>query len=116
MAKDYLIDRDLLHTLVTRSDDVAMHAIGRALVHLFNRQTNFEQANNETNVLNEMGFTGADGRSGCLTAKYYLKHGVLLDWQIGLWTKIGRSGYARIAKYWKQINEEAEKKVAIKNH
>ena len=89
-----------------------MHAIGRALVHLFNRQTNTEQARNDTEVWNEMGFTGADGRAGCITAKYYIKHGELLDWQIERWTKLGRSGYARIAKYWKQINEEAEKKGA----
>lgn len=112
MAKEHLVTRDSLHELVTRGDVVAMHAIGRALVHLFNRQTEAEQRVNDTHIWNEMGFTGADGRAGCITAKYYLKHGALLDWQVERWTKLGRSGYARIAKYWKQINEEAEKKAA----
>ena len=116
MAKNFLVDRNSLHSIVTRGDVVSMHAIGRALVHLFNRQTRTEQARNDTEVWNEIGFTGADGRSGCITAKYYIKHGSLLDWQIDMWTKTGRSGYARIAKYWKQINEEAEKKAAIKNY
>lgn len=113
MAEKYLVTRDSLHNLVTSGGPVAMHAVGRALVHLFRRQTETEQRRNNTEVWNEVGFTGADGRSGSITAKYYMKYGVLQDWQIKQWIKPNRNGYARIAKYWKQINEEAKKKAAI---
>ena len=109
---DHIVTRESLHNLVTRGDDVAMHAIGRALVHLFRRQTEVEQESNETNVNNSVGFTGMDGRSGCITAKYYLKHRKLLDWQVERWTRLNAKGCARLAKYWKQIDEEAQKRVS----
>jgi hypothetical protein len=107
---DHIVTRESLEALVTRGDNTAMHAIGRALVHLLNRQTREEQACNTTNVSNNMGFTGADAHSGCISAKYYLKHGKLLDWQIERWLKPGSRGFARITKYWKQLDEEAKAK------
>ena len=110
MAK-YIVTRESLSNLVLRGDTVSMHAIGRALVHLFNRQTDAEQATNDTRVWNEMGFTGADAYSGSLSAKFYLKHHRLEDWQIERWTKLNVRGVPRIAKYWKQLDEEAKKKV-----
>lgn len=107
-----IITKDSLTELVTRGDQVAMHAIGRALVHLLRRQTEAEQRSNTTMIYNNIGFTGADARSGSITAKYYIKHQRLEDWQIERWLKPGKSGYPRIAKYWRQINDEAEKKAA----
>lgn len=103
----HIVTRDSLQELVTRNDQVAMHAIGRALVHLFNRQTQAEQRENTTNIYNSVGFTGADGRVGCITAKYYIKHRRLEDWQMARWLKTNSKGYARITKYWRQIDEEA---------
>lgn len=86
--------------------------VGRALVALFNRQTASEQSNNSTAEYNNIGFSGADGRSGTLTAKYFMKHGKLLDWQIDRWLKPQRNGFARICKYTKQLNEIAQLKQA----
>lgn len=106
MKKQSLVTRDSMQALVdnpaTRSA-----AIGRALVVLFNRQTVYEKTNNTTQVHNAIGFTGADGRSGVLSAKSYLKNGGLMDWQIERWARKGKSGYSRITKYWAQLNEEA---------
>ena len=109
MAKTkYLVTREAFIDLLNGPNQVAV--IGRALVHLFNRQTEAEQQANDTRVLNDMGFTGADGYSGCLSAKFFLKHGRLEQWQIDRWMKPNKNGVPRIAKYWKQMDEEAKKK------
>jgi hypothetical protein len=108
----HVVTKESFTALVTRGDAVAMHAIGKALVHLLRRQTDDEQRNNDVKYHNEMGFTPADGRSGCIGAKYYIKHGCLQDWQINMWLKPNKKGTPRIAKYWKQMDEEAKKKQA----
>ena len=107
-----IVTRENLQALVSRDDGVAIHAVGRALVRIFERQTDEEQNTNETHVNNAMGFTGSDARSGCITAKYYIKHNTLLDWQMDRWLKPGSKGYARIVKYWKQLNEVANEKIS----
>jgi hypothetical protein len=84
--------------------------VGRALVALMQRQTEVERKGNATEVENGIGFSGADARAGTLGAKSFLKNKTLLDWQVAQWTKKGKTGYARICKYWKQLNEIAEAK------
>lgn len=87
--------------------------VGRALVVLFDRQTAGEKVTNATNMDNGIGFTGADGRSGALTAKSFLKNKTLQDWQLDKWLKKGKSGFSRIAKYHSQLNEAALKKAGL---
>jgi hypothetical protein len=94
-----------------RGHEFIQHVVGRACVVLFNRQTTSEKASNDASVLNFEGFSGPDARQGSLTAKYYLRHKKLLDWQVDMWTKEWR-GRPRLAKYWKQLNEAAESKAA----
>lgn len=89
-----------------------MHVIGRALVVLFQRQTESEKRVNDTQVWNTVGFSGADGKSGCLSAKYYLKHKRLEDWQIDRWMRPARNGLPRICKYWRQLDEAAQARAA----
>ena len=96
--------------LDTHTVEQNMHFIGRALVVLFNRQTEEEKSASDTRVDNGIGFTGADGHSGCITAKYYLKHRTLQEWQLDKWLKKNVRGTRRISKYWRQLNEEAERK------
>lgn len=84
--------------------------IGRALVAIFNRQTETEKKVNTTNQHNMIGFTGVDALSGSITAKYYIKHKKLLQWQIDRWLKQNKNGVPRIAKYHKQLNEIANEK------
>jgi hypothetical protein len=104
------LTREQVVTLVTRQDAVATHAIGRALVHLLNRQTREEARDNTTRNHNTVGFTPADARMGCIHAKYYIKHGELQDWQAAYWQRPNSKGIPRIAKYWRQLAEEAAKK------
>lgn len=91
------------------------HIIGRACMALFKRQTEDEKVSNGTKHFNQRGFTPADARQGSITAKYYIKHRALQDWQIAQWTKIESRGNMRIAKYWRQLAEEAAAKAAQTN-
>jgi hypothetical protein len=87
--------------------------IGRALSAILQRQTSDEQASNETRIHNNVGFTGCDGRSGALTAKYFLKHDSLEDWQVERWLRRGKNGFSRLTKYAKQLNEIANEKQIV---
>lgn len=98
--------------LDTHSEQDNKRFIGRALVVLFNNQTEDEKRTSDTNELNGIGFTGADGQSGCITAKYFLKHKNLLDWQVDRWLKKNKKGTRRISKYWRQLDAAAQAKRA----
>ena len=102
--------RSEFNELIERNDEVGMHSIGRALVHLLRRQTQDEQQQNTTKYHNGIGFTAQDGRRGAITAKYYIKHRKLEQWQRDYWLTRDRKGRTRLGKYYGQIREEAEKK------
>ena len=108
MSKPVLVTRTSLQRMLDNPDqEKVQHVIGRALVALLRRQTSAEQTNNATLVHNNIGFTGVDGRSGAITAKYYIKNKSLLPWQTRSWLKKGKNGFSRIAKYHAQLNEVA---------
>jgi len=107
-----LVTKQSLKELITKDP---ARVIGRALVALFHRQTEVEKHNNVTRLQNGVGFTGTDGRIGAITAKYYMKYGTLLDWQIANWMKPNRKGEPRIVKYAGQLNDIAVAKQARTN-
>lgn len=103
-----LVTRDSLRTLLQNSNRVFVgRVIGKALVAIYARQTQAEQAYDATVEDNGIGFAGADAHGGSLTAKYFMKHNALQDWQIDAWAKVQKSGYPRLCKYHKQLNEIA---------
>jgi hypothetical protein len=104
-----IVTRQSLQSMLDKADDVKrQHIIGRALIVLFERQTEAEKVTNDTKEDNGVGFAGCDAKSGTLTAKYFLKHRSLLPWQVNAWMKRSKAGYARICKYHSQLNEAAE--------
>lgn len=104
-----VIDRDWVQNqLDTRKGDALVQFIGRALVVIFKNQTESERMANTVSVDNGVGFASMDGRSGGLTAKYFLKHKTLLSWQVDMWTKKGSRGFARLAKYHAQLAVAAD--------
>ena len=107
-----IVTKESLINMVTSSRYNIEQVIGRALVVIFNNQTADEQSSNETNRENGIGFTGADARAGGITAKYFIKHGKLLDWQVENWTRLNVKSVPRIAKYHKQLNAAAMAKQA----
>jgi hypothetical protein len=103
-----IVTRESLQDMLDNNPQAKVaQVVGRALVVLFKNQTRDEQAMNSTNKDNGIGFTGADAHSGSITAKYFMKHGTLLDWQVERWTRPAASGFSRITKYHKQLNEAA---------
>ena len=106
-----IVTKDSLQTMLDSDNKTfVMHVVGRALVVLFKNQTANEQTANTVSVDNGVGFTHADGRSGCISAKTYIGKKHLQDWQVEMWTKKNDKGYSRIAKYWSQLNTAAEQK------
>jgi hypothetical protein len=77
-------------------------AVCKALVHLFNRQTDSEQAIENTKYRNDVGFTAADAPRLTSIAKFYLSRKFLSPKQVALVRK-------RILKYWKQLLQEIAK-------
>jgi len=103
-----IVTRESVQRMLENKDPLFVAAVvGKALVVLLNNQTRDEAASNITTQHNGIGFTGADAFTGSVTAKYFLKHKTLLDWQVAKWTKPGKKGYARLSKYHKQLNEAA---------
>ena len=110
-----IVTRVTLQEMLNRPNRAFVAAvIGRALVAIFRRQTEAEQATASTVEENGIGFAGCDARTGSLTAKYFIKHGTLLDWQIDAWTKVGKNGYSRLCKYHTQLNEVARVRTPAK--
>lgn len=107
---DRIVTRESLAAMILPEDERAMHAIGRALVLLFKRQTRDEKDASRTNSDNGVGFTPSDAKQGSINAKYYMKHGRLEPWMVSIWTKKNVKGIPRLAKYHSQLNEEAVKK------
>ena len=95
------------------SDAKRAQIVGRACVVIFNNQIESEKQANTTAVNNGVGFTSADAKSGSITAKYFLKHKTLEDWQVKRWLKADRRGTPRIIKYWKQLNAAAQAKQGV---
>jgi hypothetical protein len=106
-----IVTKDSLLQLLDCSPERKAQIVGRALVVLFNRQVEDEKTSNDTRHLNMRGFAPCDAYSGTLTAKYYLKHRRLLDWQLERWLAPTSKGYPRIAKYTRQLNEAANEKL-----
>lgn len=110
------LTKEYIQIVLARQDQVGMHAIGRALVHLFNRQTAAEQINEQTIEHNTVGFTGVEGEIGASMAKFYQDRGYLTPKQIAYWQRPhGKSGTTKIGKYWRQILDEAQMKQGLKN-
>lgn len=107
-----LVTRESLIALLNSEREKQIQVIGRALVILLDRQVEDEKSQKTTKYDNNRGFTPGDAYDGTLTARYFLKHKTLLDWQIDRWMKITATGVPRLAKYHRQLNEAANSKLS----
>jgi hypothetical protein len=104
-----LTKESIIHMLQTDK-----RAVARALVVLYARQTDDEQAQEGTRYLNGRGFRPCHARMGSSMAKYFQRTGMLTDKQIAYWRATDKSGAMRIGIYWAQLLEEAELKSKAK--
>jgi len=86
--------------------------IGRALLALFNNQTNAEQVYTTTIIQNGIGFAKPDARIGTIGARQFRSHGKLDKWVIEIWSKPARDGFPRVCKYAEQLNAIAVQKAS----
>ncbi len=108
MAANAIVTRDSMRAMLTNDNpQYVIAVVGRALVAIFQRQTEAEKSANVTDNHNGIGFSGTDAKSGSLTAKYFLKNKTLQQWQVDNWTRVV-NGYPRLCKYHKQLNEIAQ--------
>lgn len=110
-----IVTVDRIREVLLRGDHVGMHAVGRALVHLNNRQTLVEQNREETLLTNNVGFQKSHAKRGTSMAKFYASRGYLTPKQVAWWQSSATDGgRPRIMIYWRQILEEANKKELTK--
>ena len=106
---------DQIKDVLLRQDEVGMHAVGRALVHLRNRQTSDEVRSEQTKYHNERGFRPAHAKMGTNMADFYKRNGFLTPKQVAYWQRpadrFNPRSKPRITIYWRQLVEEAQKKV-----
>jgi hypothetical protein len=89
-------------------------AVARAIVALNNRQTDSEQATEETRYRNGEGFRPCHARMGSSMAKFYQSRGYLTAKQIAYWRMLDRTGKMRIEIYAGQLLLVAQAKAATK--
>jgi len=105
---DAKVTRDSLQALIDNGNEAKRIAIvGRALVHIWHRQTVSEKNSDSTTEANGVGFAGCDARTGSVSAKVYNNTGQMKDWVLEKWLKKNTKGFSRITKYHRQLNEIA---------
>lgn len=104
-SKEYIIG------ILSRKDAVGRIAVERALVHLYNRQTKDEKQSRSVRRENGIGFTPADAQFMSSCAVHVINGRHMSEKQMYLLQKPNAKGVPRIAKYWRQLQEEALKKI-----
>jgi hypothetical protein len=110
---EHKLTKEYIQSVLLREDAIGMHAVGRALILLNNRQTESEQVTKEVLRNNARGFTPADAQMGTDMANFYTEANLLTRKQLAYWRRPNKGGIPRICKYWKQIQEEAMLKHGI---
>lgn len=106
-----MVTRQQIEEVLLRQDRVGMNAVGRALVHLHNRQTEDERQAEVTKYHNDRGFRPCHAKRGSSMAEFYLKTGFLTPKQVQYWQRPASSrSKPRITIYAMQLLEEAKKK------
>lgn len=106
MKKSKLVTREWLRDKIAEQPE---RVIARALIAIYERQTSEEQMGGYTKFNNGRGFSGADAELGTKCAKAALA-GELKPWMVKIWSSVTRTGFPKICKYARQLNEIAEAK------
>lgn len=101
-------NKESVQTLLLTND----RAVERALVVIYNRQTEEEKIASNTLEDNKKGFTAYDAEFLSQLALVVLSGRRLSKKQLFVIRKTDKRGNSRIGKYWKQLLEEIELKNA----
>ncbi len=103
------LDKDNIVRLLATNDK----AVLRALLVINANQTRDEQVQEHTKYRNGEGFRPCHARMGTNMADFAQRNGYLSPKQIAYWRVRDKTGNMRIAIYWRQLVEAAEKKMAV---
>lgn len=106
-----IVTRESLQAMLDKDVNYAHRVIGRALVALYQHQTEEEKYCEEAHDSNDMGFNAFDAKVGSLHAKQYLKYGRISNEGVRLWLKKNKHGWSRLTKYHRQLNVIAVNKI-----
>lgn len=106
MKKPKLVTREWLRDKVAEQPE---KVVARALIAIYARQTDEEQRGGYTKFNNGRGFSGADAELGTKCAIAALAND-LRPWMVKIWSSVTRTGFPKICKYTRQLNEIAEEK------
>ena len=105
-----MVTREQIVELLRTNDK----AVARALVALNKRQTDSEQATEQTRYRNGEGFRPCHARMGTSMAVFYKRRGYLTEKQVAYWRQTQRDGKMRIEIYAGQLVIVAEQRLAEK--
>lgn len=109
MKKQKIVTKESLRSLIYNPEK-QNKAIGKALVALFNNQTNHEKIFNTVETRNKRGFSASDANRGTKDAKFYIENGFLDKSTVDYWMTKDITKTERIAKYHRQLNDTAIRK------
>ncbi len=96
MKTEKLVTRQSLQQLLDHSDQVKkMVIVGRALTHLYERQTLNEQTAHSTSEDNNVGFTAFDPAFGTICARQWIDRQYLSEKQVQIWTRVMKNGFPK---------------------
>jgi hypothetical protein len=99
---------DDVKRLLSAEGDLGMHAVGRALSALYERQTASEQSSMDTKEWNGVGFSAFDGHIMSSMAVFYRERGYLTEKQLAfLRSGTKKRPAPRIHRYAKQLADIA---------
>ena len=99
-----------INSAKARNDQLFLiHFVGRALLVLLSNQTSEEQKEGSVREANGYGFCTYESEIGTSHAKYYQQKKFLTEKQYNFWLA-EREGFARICKYYRQLNIAAQEK------
>ena len=104
--------RERIERQLMRTDEVGMHAVGRALVQLQKRQTAIEKKLGEAIISNNQGFVPYETIIGGRDAEFYEAKGYLETARVRHWQRVknpkAKGAKPRILKYAGQLAEIAK--------
>lgn len=102
LTKEYIVN------LLATNDT----AVAKALAVIHSNQTKDEQKRGDVQHSNGVGFRPCDARMGTAMAAFYEKNGYLTPRQTAYWRRTDKNGTMKIAVYWRQLVEAANKRAA----
>lgn len=118
--KEKIVTKESIYNTISKARkakrfDFIVQYVGKALVVLYRNQEPDEKASRTANIQNGVGFNKFDSDKGTRAAQRFLNTGTLPLAEVNYWCKLDKTNYPKIARYHKQLNDAAYRKIEEKN-